>query len=86
MHRALEQHAPPGSHPEVAIGIPKIVITAKGLAAKAKYAAYVSYQGPLTLDGAITAGFVSASEAGELIRAWEQETGWTWAPVAEQVS
>jgi len=74
----LEQLAPEGTHPEVAIGIPKIVITAKNLTAKAKYAEYVHYGGPLTLKAAIREGFLAQEEAERLIRSWEEDTGHKW--------
>jgi hypothetical protein len=76
----------PGAHPEVAIGIPKIVVTAKGLAVKAKYAQMVNYRGPLTLDAAIEQQVVTPERAERLIAAWEEATGWKWRAPQETIS
>jgi len=57
-------------HPEAAIGIPNVVITAKP-AFKEKYAKQCLYDGPLTLQAAIDAGQIAFAEAQRLVRRWE---------------
>jgi hypothetical protein len=59
-----------GAHPEVAIGIPRMVVTAKP-AFKQKYAAICDYTGPLTLAEAVAQGHTSAERAELLVRLWE---------------
>ena len=58
------------AHPEVAIGIPAAVVTAKP-AYKPKYAELVGYTGPLTLAEAVETGAVSESGARRLVQTWE---------------
>jgi hypothetical protein len=65
---------PVGEHPEVALGIPAVVITAKP-AFKAIYAARCSYQGPLTLAEAVEKGVIDRERAVGLVRYWMQEGG-----------
>ena len=64
---------PRGRHPEVALNIPFMVITAKTYAGKAMAAASLSYRGPLTLADAVKAGVVSRENAIGMVKYWQQE-------------
>jgi hypothetical protein len=59
------------AHPEIAIGIPYAVVTAKP-AFKAKCAEACGYTGPLTLDEAVKKHRISTERAEHLVRTWEQ--------------
>ena len=60
-----------GWHPEVALGIPFCVITAKG-ATKQIEANLVGYTGPLTLAEAVERGMLNSYQAKLLISGWLQ--------------
>ena len=59
------------AHPEIAIGIPPIVVTAR-LPFKRKYADQCGYTGPLTLAEAVEKGRIPADRAEALVRTWER--------------
>lgn len=58
-------------HPELAVGIPPLVVAAKP-AFRAKYAEKCAYLGPLTLQAAIDAGMISYRDARNLVADWER--------------
>jgi hypothetical protein len=72
------------AHPEIAIGIPAAVVTAKP-AYKPKYAELVGYTGPLTLAEAVETGTVSESGARRLVLTWElavnRQFDWMTKPI-----
>ena len=59
------------AHPEIAIGIPPIVVTAR-LPFKRKYADQCGYTGPLTLAEAVEKGRIPAERAQRLVDAWQR--------------
>jgi hypothetical protein len=72
------------AHPEVAIGIPPAVVTAKP-PYKRKYAGMLGYAGPLTLAEAVESGQVTRSRAERLVLTWQLATGkqFAWLTVPE---
>lgn len=68
MHEAAKS----GWHPEVIVGIPLVVITAKPLH-KPTEAKRIGYTGPLTLAEAIERNMLSMQQAKFLVSAWFSE-------------
>jgi hypothetical protein len=80
--QGLRMAAKDGWHPEVIVGIPYIVITAKPVA-KREVARRVRYDGPVNLAEAIEAGWLQKHEAKFIVSAWYQQTLGREATAAE---
>lgn len=61
------------AHPEIAIGIPSGVVTARA-EFKAKWAQLCGYTGPLTLAEAVQKNRIPAERAQRLVDAWERSS------------
>lgn len=59
------------AHPEIAIGIPPVVVTARA-EFKRKCADRCGYTGPLTLAEAVEKGRIPAERAQRLVDTWER--------------
>jgi hypothetical protein len=68
----IDLYGKKGLHPEVAVGIPFVVITAKPNH-KPTEAKRIGYTGPLTLVEAIEQGMLSMQQAKFLVSAWLSE-------------
>jgi hypothetical protein len=71
--QGLRMAARDGWHPEVIVGIPYIVITAKP-ANKRAQAKLIGYSGPVNLAEAIDAGWLQKHEAKFIASAWFQNS------------
>jgi hypothetical protein len=69
--QGLRMAAKDGWHPEVIVGIPYIIITAKPLNKRAQ-AKLIGYDGPVNLAEAIEAGWLQKHEAKFIVSAWFQ--------------